>query len=615
MAAAPVSLVRIDLTRLSQHELQQLQSLDIDIAFVDRANSRMDALISDQTAMWLTEHGAAFTSLITDVNTYAAQLRQSGYFDHFRSYPQMVSEMQEIVASHPQLASMQDIGDSYLKWAGRGGHDVWALKISDDVTTEDSSEAEVLYMSNIHAREIITPEVLFYFIHYLIDNYGRDAQVTHLIQNRELWFIPSANPDGHEYVFQGDPDQRDWYSMTDPLWWRKNMRDNNHDGQFKPFDDGVDLNRNFGFAWGLDNDGSSPSEGSETYRGPAAFSEPESQIIRDFVKSKNFIISLSYHSYGKLWLYPWGYTHDPLPARDAAVFQTLADSCTVHNNYQPQTGAELYLTNGDTDDWFYGECGIYAFTPEVGDADVDGFHPDTTRILPLIEENLPANLYVARVAGEEPIVHYEKLPATLKQQPFFDLEMTIKKPLVLTDSVDLDPASFRVYYRPENDFHFSVAPVQPDDSTGNYMAEIPGDKMHGKVYYYAEAFDKLGRRGTLPLGAPMAVDSIYVQYPTEVSHQARQPQFFHLVQNYPNPFNSSTTISFNTGRSARLSLTIFDLCGRRIQRLANQDYDGGGHTVVWDGKNNLGEDAPSGFYICRLAGDQQEQSIKILLLR
>ncbi len=402
----PQALVNIDITTLSPKDIREFQSLDVDITYIDQLRGRMHALISPDAAAWLAHRDVSFTPMIDDISAYAQQLYQSGYFSHFRSYPQMLAEMQEIVDAHPRIASLHDIGDSYLKTAGRGGYDVWALKISDDIAEDDSSEADVLYMANIHAREIITPEVLFYFIRHLVDNYGRDAYVTHLVNNRELWIIPSMNPDGHEYVFQGDPEQRDRYSPLEPLWWRKNMRDNNENGIFDAFNDGVDLNRNFGFSWGIDDNGSSPDPTKGTYRGPVVFSEPEAQNIRDFVKQHQFVISLSYHSYSNLWLYPWGYTHDPLPERDAAIFEALADSCVFYNNYLAQRGADLYLVNGDTDDWLYGECGIWAFSPEVGHPDYDGFFPDTTRILPLVQENLGANLYVAWAAGAEPIVEY-----------------------------------------------------------------------------------------------------------------------------------------------------------------------------------------------------------------
>lgn len=85
--------------------------------------------------------------------------------------------------------------------------------------------------------------------------------------------------------------------------WRKNRRDN-LDGTF-----GIDLNRNYGYNWGFDDDGSSPFTGDETYRGTVPFSEPETQIMRDFVNSRSFRIALNYHTFGNLLIYPWGYDY------------------------------------------------------------------------------------------------------------------------------------------------------------------------------------------------------------------------------------------------------------------------------------------------------------------
>ncbi|NIA31675.1 MAG: hypothetical protein GWP06_17420, partial [Actinobacteria bacterium] len=199
------------------------------------------------------------------------------------------------------------------------------------MAVDDSTEADALFMSNIHAREIIVPEVTMYFMHYLIDNYGTDPYVTHLVNNREIWIIPTMNPDGHEYVFTGHIEVAIHYTPSDPIWWRKNMRDNNNTGVFEWGFDGVDLNRNFGFNWGYDNSGSSPDPERSTYRGESAFSEPETQAIRDFVSKHHFVVSLSYHSYGRMWLYPWGYAKLNPPEPDSSTFVALGDSCVAYN--------------------------------------------------------------------------------------------------------------------------------------------------------------------------------------------------------------------------------------------------------------------------------------------
>ena len=85
------------------------------------------------------------------------------------------------------------------------------------------------------------------------------------MDSTELWFVLVANPDGYDYTF------------TDGnRLWRKNLRDNDGDGVITGLD-GVDPNRNFSYRWGYDNEGSSPSFGSETYRGTAPASEPETR--------------------------------------------------------------------------------------------------------------------------------------------------------------------------------------------------------------------------------------------------------------------------------------------------------------------------------------------------
>ena len=89
---------------------------------------------------------------------------------------------------------------------------------------------------------------------------------------------------------------------------------------------GVDINRNYGYQWGYDDDGSSPTPSDETYRGAAPFSEPEIQAQRDFINSRHFKVIANYHSYSGLFLYPWGY--DRIFSPDNEIFKQMGD--TVH---------------------------------------------------------------------------------------------------------------------------------------------------------------------------------------------------------------------------------------------------------------------------------------------
>ena len=166
---------------------------------------------------------------------------------------------------------------------------------------------------------------------------------------------------------------------------------------------GVDLNRNYGYNWGLNNTGSSPNTSDETYRGTAPFSEPETRAIKWFCEQHGFRIAMNYHSFGNYLIYPWGYQQTPLTP-DSSVFIAFAGQMTDQNNYVFGTGFETvgYATNGDSDDWMYGELvskpKILSMTPEVGNQG-DGFWPVTSRIEPLAEENVLPNLLTAHLAG------------------------------------------------------------------------------------------------------------------------------------------------------------------------------------------------------------------------
>jgi parallel beta-helix repeat protein len=259
------------------------------------------------------------------------------------------------------------------------GREIWAVKISDNPDL-DEDEAEILFVGCHHAREWIAVEVPYRLAQHLVSNYGSDPEITHLVDNSEIWIVPIVNPDGLEY------------SRTADRLWRKNRRDNG-DGTF-----GVDLSRNYSVAWGLP--GSSSDTSDPLYRGPHAFSEPETQAIRDLALGRNFQTFVSYHSYGQLILYPWGYTKEPIP--DYCLISSMAQDMAeliegVHGQeYVPKQAMDLYPISGGEIDWFYGELGIPAFAIELRPATLElgGFVLAEDQIVPTFEENLPAALHM-----------------------------------------------------------------------------------------------------------------------------------------------------------------------------------------------------------------------------
>ncbi len=193
------------------------------------------------------------------------------------------------------------------------------------------------------------------------------------------------NPDGYEYNRQTDPNGGGF--------WRKNRRNNG--GSY-----GVDLNRNFSYKWGYDNSGSSPDPTSSTYRGPSAFSEPESQAVRDLAILHNYGTHFNMHSYGDAYLYPWGYIDQQCP--DSLIYREFASDLTSYNGYTYGTSGQIlgYQSNGSVRDYMYGEQvekgKIFGYTLEIGPA----FWPSQGEIFPIAQLNVRSNMYQAFVAGE-----------------------------------------------------------------------------------------------------------------------------------------------------------------------------------------------------------------------
>ena len=189
-------------------------------------------------------------------------------------------EFVQTARRHPLLTKLVTIGKT------TNGQDIIAIKVTLGAPLlRDGSKPSTLYIGAQHAREWITPEMNRRRCTTTSTTIRATARSRELAQQRELWIVQLSNPDGYDFTFQ--PDKRPW---------RKNLRDNNGDGKITP-GDGVDLNRNYAYKWGYDNEGSSPDPSSETYRGPGPNSSPRPRRWTVFVKRvdlPNFLVN--YHS-------------------------------------------------------------------------------------------------------------------------------------------------------------------------------------------------------------------------------------------------------------------------------------------------------------------------------
>lgn len=328
-----------------------------------KGTATVEVYLTDQQADKLEKQGVDLTE--HTLSAKAEKRVEAAADGVYRPYSGAGNIKEEILRTgqeNPGLTKVVSIGKTV------NGQDILALKLTKNAKkTKDGAKPSVLYMSNQHAREWITPEMTRRLLHHYVDNYKSDKRIKKIVDSTELWFVISANPDGYDYTFQGD----------DSRLWRKNLRDNNADGTIA-IGDGVDLNRNFSYKWGYDNEGSSPTPTSETYRGTSPGSEPETKAIDAFQKRIGFTYGINYHSAAELLLYGVGWqvaTDTP----DDVLYKSLAG--TPENSaipgYRPQVSSELYTTNGEADGHASNVNGLAMFTPEMSTCQtVSDLYPD-----------------------------------------------------------------------------------------------------------------------------------------------------------------------------------------------------------------------------------------------
>lgn len=315
----------------------------------------------------------------------------------YRTVEETYAALDQLATYHPTIARLVDIGNSWEKVTAGGlaGYDLFALVITN--RTAPGPKPKFFLMATIHAREYATAELATRFAEYLVNGYGISPDITWLIDHYEIHIVPQANPDGRKIAEGGD-------------YWRKNT--DNDDGCNVSSWRGVDLNRNSSFKWAYDSSGSSTSPCAETYRGPGAASEPETQAIQNYAASifpdqrgpgdgdpapdDASGVFLTLHSSGEWVLFPWGYVGDPAP--NNPQLETLARKFGYFTNYETCQSGEpgcIYLTNGTTDDWAYGELGVSAYTFEVG---TEFFQSCSYFEGTLLPETFPAMLFAFKSA-------------------------------------------------------------------------------------------------------------------------------------------------------------------------------------------------------------------------
>jgi len=321
-----------------------------------------------------------------------ASLRSAGNYHDFDSAMAFIDNLE---VKYPELAKIYDLGETL------NGNPIRAIKISSEPDKNLPQKTEVLYVGMHHAREWISVEVTLHLAEFILENYTKSKRVHNIVNESEIWIIPILNGDGFKY------------SWTNDRFWRKNRRKIVKNGTTYF---GVDPNRNYDANFG--GEGASSDPESDVYHGDFAFSERETDIIRNLVGDsltpplngwvddmKGFI---DFHSYSQLILYPYGHTNDRSPKHE--LMKTVAEKMALlikdqsGKTYLPQQSNELYVASGGSSDWFHLSHDYKTtFTIELrpdGSA-MGGFDLPASEIEGTVKENIPAALYYLEYLLEE----------------------------------------------------------------------------------------------------------------------------------------------------------------------------------------------------------------------
>src|SRR5262245_38378760 len=257
------------------------------------------------------------------------------------------AELEQIARDHADIAELETLGTT------GEGRPIYALRLSKG----QGNKPAVLFSAGQHAREWIAPETDMRILRSYVNAWdAKDKTVRKVLEKTELWFVPVMNPDGYQYTF-ASPDTR---------LWRKNLRDNDGNGTIE-VGDGVDPNRNYPEHWRYDDEGSSSTTSSDTYRGPSAASEPETQAMMKLLDRVHFAFQVNFHSYGPYLLYPEGWQIGT-PSGDDPIYYALSGNFSnpaIPGFYPGVSSDVLYVTNGESTDFSHLDHGTLAWTPEL----------------------------------------------------------------------------------------------------------------------------------------------------------------------------------------------------------------------------------------------------------
>ena len=355
---------------------------DVEQYYIDILNhpEKQESVLKNASCASTSGSGSIYANPATPTNFNLGTM--GGYL----KYNEMLAELDAMVQQYPNLITAKAPISSFVTHENRP---IYHVKISDNPNVNET-EPKVLYTAIHHAREPMSLMETIFFMWYVLENYGTNEEITYLVNETQLFFVPCINPDGYVYNETTNPNGGGM--------WRKNRR-NNGGGVY-----GVDLNRNYGYGWGTT--GTSTNTSNDTYCGTAPYSEPEVQAMRWLVQNHNFVTAFNAHTYARSILFPIGTTTAEF-ADHHDYFQAETNHMVQFNGYTPMKSSLLYQASGDSDDYMYKmDIGVgvkdtmFVHTPEVGTA----FWQPSSEIISTCKEMVFPNLILAHITRNYVVV-------------------------------------------------------------------------------------------------------------------------------------------------------------------------------------------------------------------
>ncbi|MFZ4714877.1 MAG: M14 family zinc carboxypeptidase [Bacteriovoracaceae bacterium] len=336
---------------------EELYVFDQDQSFITHFASQKDLVIDHVSStgyelygakglqLWVTELG------LKSINLKAMRNANKDNLEAYPSYSQIVKKLNELAQKKPEIVKLFSIGKT------NQGKDLFFVKISDNVE-QDEAEPEFKYVSSMHGDEITGRELMIRLIEDIINGYGTDASITKLVNNTEIFIMPSMNPDGSE------------------LKQRANAK-------------GTDINRDFPDFSSADNQNNWLNRSVET------------QAMMKFQATRNFSLSANFHGGTQVVNYPWDTQKETFPLERLVRDLSIEYASTVEGMFNSSefnqgvtNGFEWYEVDGGMQDWSYYWYGDLQLTIELSHMK----YPEYSSIPTFYKQNKASLLrYISRI--------------------------------------------------------------------------------------------------------------------------------------------------------------------------------------------------------------------------